>query len=392
MKILFVHERFGDLAGAEANLCITAQELSRRGHQIGLLHGPATGKGVETWGRLFPYRLEIFDARSAQQALRDFRPDLIYIHKLPDLDLLQVLVESDNATVRMVHDHDIYCMRSYKYDFFTRKICTRPVSYRCLLPCLGFAGRSLKGPWPLRWVSYTDKKREVALNRRIDTMFVVTDYMKQELLRNGFEAGRIQLMPPVPRPGLSELVSDFGPRNLILYIGQIVRGKGVDVLLRALAKVKEPFECIILGDGRQRATCQKLSSKLGLDDRVKFAGFVPQDRLKEYFKQCSLVAISSVWPEPIATVGLEVMRYALPVVAFDAGGIKDWLKDGENGFLVRWMDTDQYAARIDLLLRDKALARQFGEAGKQLVSRQYDFSEYIQALEDAFRREVANRG
>ena len=223
-------------------------------------------------------------------------------------------------------------------------------------------------------------------------MFVVTDYMKQELLRNGFEAGRIQLMPPVPRPGLSELVSDFGPRNLILYIGQIVRGKGVDVLLRALAKVKEPFECIILGDGRQRATCQKLSSKLGLDDRVKFAGFVPQDRLKEYFKQCSLVAISSVWPEPIATVGLEVMRYALPVVAFDAGGIKDWLKDGENGFLVRWMDTDQYAARIDLLLRDKALARQFGEAGKQLVSRQYDFSEYIQALEDAFRREVANRG
>ena len=61
----------------------------------------------------------------------------------------------------------------------------------------------------------------------------------------------------------------------------------------------------------------------GLSDRVTFKGFMSRGRrLKAYYRECSVVAISSVWPEPIATIGLEVMRYALLVVAFDAGGIR----------------------------------------------------------------------
>jgi glycosyltransferase involved in cell wall biosynthesis len=111
--------------------------------------------------------------------------------------------------------------------------------------------------------------------------------------------------------------------------------------------------------------------------------------LKAYYRECSVVALSSVWPEPIATIGLEVMRYALPVVAFDAGGIKDWLIDGKNGYLVPWMDTDAFAARLDQLLKDKPLAKQLGEAGFELVSEHYDFEKYLSGLEDLFQR-VAN--
>jgi glycosyltransferase involved in cell wall biosynthesis len=153
--------------------------------------------------------------------------------------------------------------------------------------------------------------------------------------------------------------------------------------------VKSKFECIILGDGNHREYCEELSKRLGLDDRVTFKGFIPQEELKAYYKESSLVALSSLWPEPIATIGLEVMRYALPVVAFDAGGIKDWLEDGYNGYLVTWMDRNAYAARIDQLLSDKSLARQLGENGLQLVSERYDFAEYISDLEGLFA-EVIN--
>src|SRR5205085_12512515 len=131
------------------------------------------------------------------------------------------------------------------------------------------------------------------------------------------------------------------------------------------------FECIILGDGSHKPYCEKLTRKLGLQDRVKFLGFVPQEQLKQYYRECSVVALSSVWPEPIATIGLEVMRYALPVVAFDAGGIKDWLKDGHNGYLVPWMDRNAFAGSIDELLRDKGKARGRGGNGWGLVSGQY---------------------
>ena len=191
--------------------------------------------------------------------------------------------------------------------------------------------------------------------------------------------------------GDPNLRSGFSDRNLIIYAGQIIRGKGVDVLLESLALLDVKFECVILGDGNHRATCEELSRKLGLADRVTFKGFIPQEELKAYYRDCSVVALSSLWPEPIATIGLEVMRYALPVVAFDAGGIKDWLIDGEHGFLVPWMDRRQFAARIKQCLTDKPLAKKLGENGFRFVSERYDFDRYICDLEAMFSRVMTEK-
>ena len=396
MKLMYVHERLGALAGAEANAHITATELGRRGHTLGLLHGPGTGKNEAAWAETFPSRFPLAGAADAAEVVRAaigrFAPDAIYVHKMADLPVIEALVASGRPLVRMVHDHDIYCMRSYKYNYFTRRICTRPATPYCLFPCLAGVVKNSGGGWPLKWVSYRAKRHEIALNRRFDRMVVVTEYMKEELLRNGFAADRIEIHAPVPRMGDPDLRSSYSDRNLILYAGQIIRGKGVDVLLEALARLDVPFECVILGDGNHRAACEALSRRLGLAERVTFKGFVPQEELKRYYRECSVVALSSVWPEPIATIGLEVMRYALPVVAFDAGGIKDWLIDGHNGFLAPWMDRERYAARLRECLLDKALARRLGENGLRLVSERYDFDQYIRDLETMFQRVIAARG
>jgi len=80
------------------------------------------------------------------------------------------------------------------------------------------------------------------------------------------------------------------------------------------------------------------------------------------------------------------MRYALPVVAFDAGGISEWLRHGENGFLVPWMDREQFARRIDQLLTDKTLAQEMGARGWQLLRDKFNFDQYISGLEAMFAR------
>ena len=389
MKLLYVHERFGALAGAEANAFITAQEIGKRGHEIGILHGPGTGKNEEGWTAVFSSRFSLEAAEpgeATKAALREFEPDVVYVHKMADLRVIQALVDSGRPLVRMVHDHNIYCMRSYKYNYFTREICTRAAGPACVFPCLASVVKNSSGGFPLKWVSYAAKKREIALNQEFKRMVVVTEYMRDELLKNGFDRDRIEIHAPVPRMGDPDLRSSFSDRNLILYAGQIIRGKGVDVLLESLAKVKSPFECIILGDGNHKSYCEELSRKLGLDDRVHFKGFIPQEELKGYYRECSVVALSSLWPEPIATIGLEVMRYALPVVGFDAGGIKDWLKDGVNGYLVPWMNRDVFAQRLDELLQDKEKAKRLGENGFEFVSERYDFPTYIEDLEKMFER------
>jgi glycosyltransferase involved in cell wall biosynthesis len=300
---------------------------------------------------------------------------------MSDLVVVEALAECDVPVVRMVHDHELYCMRGYKYRYFSREICTRGASPFCIFPCGASLARN-----PVRWVGYFDKRREIQLNRRFERMIVATDYMRGELLRNGFDSDRIEIHAPVPKVLDKKEPSTFASCNRIVYAGQIVRGKGVDVLLESLALVKSPFECVILGDGNHRPHCERLSRSLGLSDRVTFAGYVSQAKVADYYRDASLAVMSSVWPEPFGAVGLEAMRHGLPVVAFDAGGIREWLIDGVTGYLAPWMDRERYAACVDMLLTDKALGRAMGAKGSEWVDQRFSFDNYIRGLEDMFVR------
>jgi len=389
MRVLFVHERIGSLGGAEANVLVTAGELRRRGHPVGLAHGAGTDLGEAEWRAAFGDRYPVepgAGASGVEAAVEAFRPDIVFLHKLSDPGALRALSGCGRPVIRMVHDHDLYCMRGYKYRYFSRRICTRQASAFCVFPCGASFGRGTGTGFPLRWISYGAKRREIDVNRKFDRLVVATRYMRDELLRNGFAAQRIEIHPPVPRAGEPADTPSFSGRNRIVYAGQIIRGKGVDVLLQSLARAKQPFECVILGDGSQRRECERLCRRLGLEGRVQFAGFVPQARIIDHYRDASLAVMSSVWPEPFGATGLEAMRCGLPVVAFDAGGISEWLLDGVNGFLVPWMDRSAYAERVDTLLLDKALARRFGANGRRLADERFSFEAYIDGLEKLFAR------
>jgi glycosyltransferase involved in cell wall biosynthesis len=214
--------------------------------------------------------------------------------------------------------------------------------------------------------------------------------MRDELIRQGFDPARIHIFPPIPAPAGQSFASSFSPCNRILFAGQIIRGKGLDALLRALALCRQPFRLTVLGSGSHQAACERLARELGLGDRVEFPGFVPFDQLAEYYREATLVAVPSLWPEPIATIGLEVLRYGLPVVGFDAGGIRDWLRDGETGFLIPWMDLRAMAEKIDYLLAHKDEARRLGEQGRAFVNRDYAFDPYIERMKATFRELMGN--
>ncbi len=391
MRLLFIHDRFGAMAGAEVNAYATAAELKARGHDLAIVHGPGTGMNEDAWREVFADRFPLTHGNSAsatEGALRSFRPDMVYLHKMTDLAVIRELRQSSVPVVRMVHDHDLYCMRGYKYFPFSRRICTRAAGFHCVFPCGAVLARSRNGRSPVSWVSYRAKQEEVQLNQKFACMIVATGYMKRELLRNGFDPHRIEVHGPVPPELDLKPNSSFDERNRIIYAGQIIRGKGVDVLIEALASVQTPFECVILGDGNHRSHCESLSQRLGLSKRVRFEGYVSQENVQEFYSEASVAVVSSIWPEPFGAVGIEAMRHGLPVVAFDAGGISEWLIDGENGFLVPWMDRARFAARIEQLLRDKALARKLGEHGRHLALEKFDFDNYISGLESLFARVV----
>ena len=394
MKILYIHESMGSLGGAESNVLLTARMLSSRGHDIGLVYFQSTGNGGEVWSQVFNGQLH--DARQAEgfdvtvKYIQEFSPEVVYVHKCQDAELLQWLVESGLYLVRMVHDHDIYCMRGYRYNPISRHPCNKKSGSCCIFPCLANIVRDSRpnAQFPVKFQSFANHQRVLHLSRQFDLNFVVTEFMKDQLILNGFSPEKIRIMPPVPKD--SEFVGSGNQDrdNLVLYIGQLIRGKGVDLFIKSLAHVKEPFRAIIAGDGRERNRCEQLVRKLGLEDRVEFVGFVSQEVLRSYCLRASTVVVPSVWPEPIATVGLEVLRCGLPVIAFDSGGISDWLKHGKNGFLVKPFDIRGMAHSIDILLGDKERARKMGAWGLDFVNREYDFLNYINKLESILSGET----
>ncbi len=390
-KILFVHETFGRWAGAEQNILVTAPHLAKA-FALECLYWNRSGKDEAAFESLFPVNHQVaFDGPPAVTRdrvaglLRQSAPDLVYVHKCIANPVLEALTDWGGPLVRMEHDHDIYCMRSYKYNPLTRRICTRKAGRCCLFPCLAFLRRDRsRGRFGARWVSYRRQMRCIELNQRFSAMFVVTRYMRNELVRQGFAPERIHIFPPIPEPAGRSFCSSFSDRNRIVFAGQIIRGKGLDALLRALALCRQPFVLTVLGAGSHQAACERLARRLGLTDRVEFPGFVPFEKLAEYYREATLVAVPSLWPEPIATIGLEVLRYGLPVVGFDAGGIGDWLRDGETGFLIPWMDLRSMADRIDYLLSRKEEARRLGEQGRDWVSHEYAFEPYIERMKATF--------
>lgn len=391
MKLLFVHQTLGEFGGAEVNIRLTARTLKARGHTPALLFAQTSGRNEAHWSEIFTPRYCLGQPGNVglvHAALRDWKPDLIYLHNLADLPVLQTLLDSGLPVVRMVHDHSLYCLRTYKYNFFTRRTCTRAASAFCVFPCLATLQRNRSGWFPVRWASYLNKRRELRLNRECDGFVVYSDYQKSELVANGFPAEKIQVCVPMQIAGNDGETSTFGERNLILFAGQLIRGKGVDALLRALAKLQIPFTCIVLGEGSHRPYCEALCRRLGLAQRVHFQGYLLPAELKQFYLQASVFAMSSLWPEPFGMAGPEAMRYGLPVVAFDAGAIPEWLEDGYNGYLVPWNDTALFAQRLEHLLRHKDLARQVGQHARQSVQR-YEAARQIDSLERLFARLTA---
>jgi glycosyltransferase involved in cell wall biosynthesis len=392
MNLLVVHECFGAFAGAESNLFHTAGALQERSHRVGLLHGARTGKNEAGWEDRFPERFPLGNGdpgAAVKAAIGQLKPDAIYIHKMADLEVLEALARSGRPVVRMVHDHDLYCLRSYKYNPLTRRICHRGMSLYCVFPCGGCLQRDRQSWLGFRWAGYRRKKRELKLNRRFDRLLVAGRFMRRQLELNHFPDAKIEVHPPVPPGVVRSSVPEQRKPEQIIYTGQIVRGKGVDVLLQALARVRVPFECLIFGDGNHRQYCENLCGRLGLGDRVHFRGFVDQRTLNEAYHSSSLMAVSSVWPEPFGAVGLEAMRCGLPVVGFEAGGIDEWLRDGENGFCVEWMNIERYAARLEQLLTDPSLARRMGESALRMAEERFNYTRYIDGLENMFHRVIA---
>ncbi len=154
----------------------------------------------------------------------------------------------------------------------------------------------------------------------------------------------------------------------VLYAGNLVPNKGVDVLLRAVATLhQQGTECRlkILGEGPARPNLERLARALGVGDRVEWSKFVPQDRLPaEYGASTVTVLPTRGQAEGLGLVLVEALLAGSAVVGTPAGGIPEVIQDGVTGLLARDGDPDDLADKIRRLLGDPGLRDRLTAAGR----------------------------
>ena len=174
--------------------------------------------------------------------------------------------------------------------------------------------------------------------------------------------------------------------DLLLFAGQLVRGKGLDTLLTALSKMKAPARLLVLGAGRQETELRALARKLDLDGRVEFAGSASRDALDIQYRRALCLVVPSRSPETFGLVGPEAMRFATPVVATDVGGVGEWLKDGVTGLAVQPNDPGALAAALDRMLTDRTLAARLGENAQASYEKRFRPEHHVSRLLETFQK------
>jgi glycosyltransferase involved in cell wall biosynthesis len=334
VRILFANDGVGDAGGVQNYLASVMPALAARGHAVALLHldpvRPGEPSPAPAGTPHFGMAERGMDGGIA--GALGWAPDVAFVHNMRPLAVDEALMGAV-PTVKMMHGYFGTCISGLKSHQWPAVVpCGKPLGPGCFpVYATRKCGRMRPGAvvegW--RWAN--------AQNGLFDgyaAIVTASRHMRDEYVRNGAPAQRVHAIPLFST--LDGEPAEAPAEFRVLFLGRMTAMKGGDLLIRAMDAacdaVDEDIPLTMAGDGPQRAAWERLAERLGVE--ATFTGWVDDARRAELLRAASVLAVPSAWPEPFGLVGLEAGVFGVPSIAFDVGGIDDWLTDGVNGWLV----------------------------------------------------------
>lgn len=381
MHIAWINHSADFTGGAESYIAATSAVLRKDGVRQTLLYDSSR------W--MEPRFTALFDAAfplvEPVLQLRQLRPDITYVHQLASEELLPQILASGGKTVRFFHDHKLFCPREHKYKTLSQETCRETVGWNCY-PCLGVINRNDK--WPkVRLRTVPEVRREIDANLRLDAAVVGSEYMRGHLVAHGFSPERVHVVHPfVERHALH--TPPIRESKQVLFAGALLRGKGLDILLRAMKRLEPAVTLRIVGTGKQESEFRALADELRISSRIEWSGKLSRQDLAQAYATATVVAVPSRSPETFGLVGPEAMLYETPVVASDVGGMGEWLVDGETGYAFPSGDEIALADQLRRLIGSSETASRFGARAKNRTETLFRQDRHLAALNAIFARLV----
>jgi len=253
-----------------------------------------------------------------------------------------------------------------------------------------------------------DSQRKIKLIKAIlknaEAIIANSSWTKKRAQELGAQSKKIKIVYPCPD---SLKIEDFGQdkldrfrnenqiqnKKIILSLGNLVRRKGHDMVIKALPQVIKRVPdliYLIVGTGPYEDKLRETIADLNLDGYVKFFKNVSNQELPYFLQTAEMLIMPSrelknnqsetVDVEGFGMVFLEANLYGKPVVGGRSGGQIDAIEEGESGLLVDPEDKDDIAQAIIKLANNPALAQKLGQQGKEMVSNKFQWSVQVKKI------------
>jgi len=269
------------------------------------------------------------------------------------------------------------------------------------------------------WNIKTTKRKMVKLFARIivknsDAIILPGTKQKECVMYLGASPSKVFLMPnasnisQTPTESLDKIVKlksspnrvntsnlreqhpSFKGKKIVLFVGRLVKQKGVDYLLNAFSTLKKGMNdvvLVIIGKGDYEKELKKMAEDLQIEKDVYFQGHVDNDLLKNYYGPSDLCVVPSITHEMVdawAFVVNEAMYYGNPVIVSDAvGSAFDMIKNGENGFIVPEKDSKALYNAMKVILSNDELREKMGKRSKKIVETGFSYKNMVEGFQNA---------
>jgi teichuronic acid biosynthesis glycosyltransferase TuaC len=236
------------------------------------------------------------------------------------------------------------------------------------------------------------RKASVKVYRATRTVICISDKV-QEILRT---CASIETCSTVVYNGVNPIL--FSPNPLkaepidqeILVVGNLLRSKGHELVLRALGNLRSSFprlRCSIIGEGPERASLETLARDLDIASKVRFVGRQSRSQVAEAMQHCSVFALPSR-NEGLGCVYLEAMSCGKPVIGCLGQGIDEVIEHDKNGWLVPANGLEDIVQGLCVLLGSPEQQKRIGTAARRTILGKFTLSHQAEHLARIYRQAI----